>query len=417
MKTQPVRTCRVERDTDRALFIQSLAEDMRLAGNQVTVRHGVTGSEYHFDPRTLSQHDVTTAYRDIRLRNLQEQLHFVLQMEKRGIARLFRDGLAIEIEAITPEIKICTTDADKNIYRYCRQLQSVPTSSGTGRRFSILVFDVGQKKPALMGVIGLTGSAYFLRDRDTFLGWGSDDSATENKRRKDEGLRRLMHLSVCLALQPYNWLYGAKLMALLALSDPVRNYYLARYHEPLLGIVTTTATQQSHCPIFNRIELNKLPEGNKYQRERPNQMYLHIGTTARRTTTVLSQRTVNLARIVAKMAGESPLKPPEAGKLRSDRSKDRVVYIAMSLCGISRSVFDLKNKALYFAYLHEAEKAHLADSRSLEPALVSLTVEDAVTYWRDRWCAKAQEDPTRLDRFRQFTGREISLARELRLLL
>lgn len=404
-------TYRAATDELKIEFMKSLAKDLRFMGHEVTVRKLESCIEFEFIPKDFCAEDIRAVLKQVRDRELQDERDFMARMEEGGIANLFIDGQDIDIDAIQPELRICKTGEQKDIYRYCRNLQSVPTSTGVGRRFSALVYDVGQSRPVLMGVFGLAGTSYYLTDRDGFLGWQGIDSRSEERERRNKGLKRLMQLAVFLAVRPYNELLAGKLMLLLALSDPIQSHFQERYDDPLLGLVTTSATREDHCPVCNRIELSKLPQSARYKRDRSSEMYVHIGSTSEYTTVMLSDRTVESARNLVR--NNSTEQHDSDDKIRSSLSKGRVIPKARRLCGIDRDVFRLGRKALYFGYLHEANLALLSDCSSEREPMLDLPVDDAVSYWKDRWLERALEHQRRIERLRDFSSEGNLLSNEL----
>src|SRR2546427_5754587 len=207
---------------------------------------------------------------------------FIIRVEQSGIKKLFLTGSDLKIECISPRIHICRTREDFEIFRYCGLLQSVPSGQRIGRRVSALVYDDGQyDHGTIIGAIGLASSMYTLGCRDAYLGWVGRDA----KKLKDRGLKRIMDLALCVSVPPYSFLLGGKLMALLAMTDPLRKEFRRKYRTPLLGVGTSCATGL-HCPIFNRIMV------------RPGGLYRHIGETVGYTFSFFSPDTMRAARLL-----------------------------------------------------------------------------------------------------------------------
>lgn len=220
----------------------------------------------------------------IRDRRLSAEAGFVASAESAGVLQHFADGAAVDVARIKPEVSICFSREQFELFRYCRLKQAFPTTGLVGRQIRAIIWDVGQDRPFVMGAIGLSSSPYSLRDRDRFLGWDSPNSV----KTKERGLRCIMQLSVCMAVPPYHFLGSGKLIAALALSQPITSFFKAHYHTNLpkggrlLALVATCAGG-IHCPIFNRIMLR---EGGLYRR---------IGQTAGYSTAMFSERTRQMA--------------------------------------------------------------------------------------------------------------------------
>ena len=401
------------RDAGRMDFLRSLAEDLELVGHKVQIRETPSSLEFLVDRRDLSQlskEDLAVIYRQIRLRMLANEKEFISAMEDASVHEFFIDGSELDVDRIHPEITICTTPQQKRIYRYCRYLQSVPTSAGVGRRLWALVHDVGQPSRPLMGIIGLASTMYSVRDRDRYLGWTEIDSRSKHERTRNTGLRRLMQLSVCLALHPYNQLLAGKLMALLALSDPIQSEYQRRYNDPLLGLVTTCATG-SHAAIFNRIKPCQLPS-QEASRRYATELYRRIGYTSGYTTMLLTDVTVELARHL--IENHSVKEVAEGnGSPKSAYGRQRTIAKALSICGIGREVLYLNPKGLYVACLNEQNKRILSDVDSEERPNVQLAADDAIEYWSAKWLTKVRKKPGTLETVAASTRGRMRVSRAL----
>lgn len=133
---------------------------------------------------------------------------------------------------------------------------SVPVSRGFGRRFRVLVFDASNGK--LFGLLGMTDPVFNLRVRDALIGW--------DVRQREKRLVHIMDAYVLGAVPPYNCLLGAKLMALLATSDFIRDTFHKRYRasrsvilgrkfDGRLAMVTATSAL-GRSSIYNRLRVN-----------------------------------------------------------------------------------------------------------------------------------------------------------------
>ncbi len=142
------------------------------------------------------------------------------------------------------------------LFRVASLWWSVPVSQGFGRRFRVLVFDASNGK--LIGLLGLTDPVFNLRVRDAWVGWDA--------RQREERLAHVMDAYVLGAVPPYNSLLGAKLIALMATSDFIREVFRKRYRascsvirkrefDGRLAMVTTTSAL-GRSSIYNRLRFN-----------------------------------------------------------------------------------------------------------------------------------------------------------------
>lgn len=223
--------------------MRSLAEDLETIGFMVQRPCRADDSGHFVPPSHLVQ---ASALRDLRSKQISTASDFIRHMEAGGVLNLLGNGQSIDPKLINPRIQFCTSRVDHNIFRYAKLFQKVPTTNRVGRQIRALVYDIGQDRQVLMGILELTSGAYTLGCRDKFLDW----SQSSRKGVKDKGLRRIMDLATIVALPPYNLLRGGKLMAALAFSDAVVEEVRRRYRSDLLGVVTTSATGL-HCAILN----------------------------------------------------------------------------------------------------------------------------------------------------------------------
>jgi hypothetical protein len=255
-----------------------------------------------------------------------------------------------------------------------------------------LIYDVGQCEPALLGAMLLSSSPYTLRDRDSYLGW----LGAEKERIKQSGLRRILDLALCMPLPPYSYLLGGKLVAALAFTEVVRSEFRNRYRDELLCLVTTSVTGL-HCPLFNRIAV------------RTGGLYRRIGQTSGYSTTAVSSRTLRAARRFL----PSYQSPPE-GEFSVSVRPIHILRTALRRCGISRdTVLRTSNpKGIYIALGSDADLAALR-SGSKSKSRHSLTLDEAMAFWREKVLPKARSHPLRQATFYQFQPEDIALSKVL----
>lgn len=138
---------------------------------------------------------------------------------------------------IKPILEFCENNNQFSLYNYLRKVtSSLPTTGVIGRSIRILVKDDISKQ--YIGLMCLSSDVYTLGDRDQFIGL--------TKENKEKYLKNIMNLSCCVPLQPFGFnTNGGKLIASLAFSKEVFDYYYSKYNEPLLGIVTTSINGKS----------------------------------------------------------------------------------------------------------------------------------------------------------------------------
>lgn len=340
----------------RSLFLKSLGKDLLAAGFRIQ-KPRRRSDGWKFTPPSYGAQAISL--RAIRTKQISGSSDFIQRMEAGGALMLLGDGRSIDPIRICPQIKICVSSADHNILRYGKLFQKVPTTNRVGRQIRCLVYDVGQSTPFLMGVFELTSGTYTLGCRDNYLGWG----VLSRKAIKDKGLRRIMDLASVIALPPYSFLFGGKLIAALAFSEVVLREIRRRYRSDLLGVVATSATGL-HCAILNRIGLKR---GGLFRR---------IGQTSGYSTLFASQSTLSVARRFLPDFVSAP-----EGEFSTSVRPLHVLRVAMRACGIPpdqllRSAFP---KGVYFGTITNDHVSALRAGRTCRHQ--GLPIQCIVKYW------------------------------------
>jgi hypothetical protein len=143
----------------RSLFLKSLAQDLAAAGFRIR-RPRKRNDGWKFTPP--SYHAQGIRLRALRTEQIASSSDFIRRMEAGNALMLLGDGRSIEPIRIQPQIKICASSGDHDIFRYAKLFQAVPTTNRVGRQIRCLVYDVGQSRPFLMGVFELTSGTYTL---------------------------------------------------------------------------------------------------------------------------------------------------------------------------------------------------------------------------------------------------------------
>lgn len=104
-----------------------------------------------------------------------------------------------------------------------------------GRFLKFLVTDGNVDNPRYIGVISVSSDVIAINDRDTYIGWSSDNKI------KDKKLAHSAIGSCIMSTQPigYNFL-GGKLVAAMITTSAVRNLWKKLYNQTLVGMTTTS---------------------------------------------------------------------------------------------------------------------------------------------------------------------------------
>jgi len=211
--------------------------------------------EFVLERRDYDKHQI----RGVHDLSRQERLAFERPFVEEWLPRLskyFASGSEVDPARVDPVPLLVEDDEMSALFRIASLWWSVPVSKGFGRRFRILIFDKSNEK--LIGLLGLTDPVFNLGVRDAWVGWDVRD--------RERRLAHVMDAYVLGAVPPYNELLGAKLMALVAASDFVRDIFKKRYKnsqsvilerefDGRLALVTATSAL-GRSSIYNRLKLS-----------------------------------------------------------------------------------------------------------------------------------------------------------------
>ena len=156
----------------------------------------------------------------------------------------FANGSDIESAKIKPRLEIVENGTwQLELFRLAACTWIVPPSDGIMRRLKFLVWDDNNGK--LMGQFGINDAQYAIQCRDQWIGWAYDQ-----KKCGMDSIWDGFHIG---AVPPYNQLLGGKLVTCLIRTREVYDAVLAKYKEPLLLAMTTSALGRSS--IYNRLKL------------------------------------------------------------------------------------------------------------------------------------------------------------------
>ena len=174
-----------------------------------------------------------------------------------SLLQRFAFGKDIVLNKIDPElVKVTSGSEDELLFRYASLHWSVPVSSGYGRRLRFLVVDQHTKK--LIGLFGLCDPVFGLGHRDQWIGWNKED--------RNERLHHVVDAYTLGAVPPYSFLIGGKLIALLAVSNEVREAFKSKYkgrtsvirkreQSGEIALITTTSAL-GRSSLYNRLKFN-----------------------------------------------------------------------------------------------------------------------------------------------------------------
>lgn len=377
--------------------------DSSLNNAQITI-----GSKLH---NYTTKEEVRDIYNKLRKRLLLSDKEFIARVERKyDILQYFANGDEINFSTIKPEVRECISQKDKDLFKYCSYLESVPSSGGIGRRISAIVWDTGQKTEKIMGIIGLSSAGYSLKCRDDYFNWNQSiiDSFKRLKDIKDEGLRKIMQLSICMAVPPYSFAFAAKLMTVLSFSKPIQEIYQRKYKDPLLAIIAT-GVFGDHAALYNRIKTSKLIDSKTNKNI---DLFVKIGNTSEYSNLILSDETKEIAKDVLK---NSICNTSTSNQSRNKNfSTNNELIRAIKICGLNKEILALNRKVVYLGAVNSSNIEILRGKRI--KARTNLPIINCISYWRDEYINKKfllSDD--KIKDFRNFSKNELSINEQLKL--
>jgi len=233
-----------------------MCDELRQKFLEALLRQGFTLVNGQIVPPDPSfKENIRQLYATLREERLRKACSWLFSVEEK-VLHYFADGSEVDVERIRPRLEFVDNKFKADLFRYATLLWSVPVSAGYGRRMRFLVFDEHNNK--LIGLFALGDPVYNLRVRDEWIGWSVPE--------KNARLYHVMDAYVLGAVPPYSYLLGGKLVALLTISDEVREAFQKRYarqvsvirkvlREPHLVLITTTSAL-GRSSLYNRLSLD-----------------------------------------------------------------------------------------------------------------------------------------------------------------
>jgi hypothetical protein len=180
-----------------------------------------------------------------------------LRRHEERLLPFIANGSEVKPDQVLPELlEVKPNSVHELLFRYAALHWSIPVSSGYGRRLRFVVMDRSNNK--LIGILGLGDPVYALNARDNAIGWSPEI--------KRQNLYHVMDAYVLGAVPPYSELLCGKLVAMLALSNEVRDAFKSRYENkktligrkmkpPYLALITTTSAF-GRSSMYNRLRID-----------------------------------------------------------------------------------------------------------------------------------------------------------------
>jgi hypothetical protein len=239
-----------------------------------------------------------------------------------------------------------------NYYRYnVSSLNTFNINNTVGRSIHILVKDINTSK--YLGIISLSSDIRDLECRDKYIGWNNKDKFENGK------LNQVLNISTCVGLQPFAFNFnGGKLLTKLAFSKEVLNRFYEKYHQPLLGLVTTGLYGKS-------VQYDRLKE------------LKFIGYTSGNSVYKITPEITEMCRNYMMI---------NHNKNYTNKQKLYIISDTLQKLGLPREEFMTDNpKGVYFGFIYDNSKEILC---SKDSNIISKKINDSseiFNEWFERW--------------------------------
>ncbi|CAF1057875.1 unnamed protein product [Adineta ricciae] len=143
-----------------------------------------------------------------------------------------------DVENIQVQLIAVENDDQRDLFDYIRHtVSSMPQCQIPGRVLSVLVYD--QYSQTYLGILQLTTDLLKSESKDNFIQPALEPA--KRNRFKQHIRDHSVNLSICVPVQPFGYNFcGGKLLAMLAFSIELHQFYEKRYGYPI-ALVTTTS--------------------------------------------------------------------------------------------------------------------------------------------------------------------------------
>lgn len=181
-----------------------------------------------------------------------------LHRHEHSLLKRFAFGQEVVPDKVSPKlVEVQPRSGNELLFRYACLHWSIPVSAGYGRRLRFLVLDENTDK--LIGLFGLGDPVFSLKNRDEWVGWDQEG--------RRERLHHVLDAYTLGAVPPYSFLLCGKLIALLAVSNEVRESFRRKYEgnfsliqkrklSGYIALVTTTSAL-GRSSLYNRLRFRK----------------------------------------------------------------------------------------------------------------------------------------------------------------
>lgn len=319
----------------------------------------------HYDKKTIRDSMAIKRQELIAINSQWIQKH--TNLSRTNLAK----GSAAWNSVVEPEIEVCETQKQFDIFRILRYYWSSPYSEYVGRRIKLIVRDGSIPGRPVIGIAALGSSIIHIPERDNWLGW--------NVATRTRNLVYSMDAYVLGALPPYNYLLGGKLISLILASNEVRKIFREKYQDRVTSISQRTASDLV-C-LFTTSLYGRSSQYNRLNYEN-RALYVPIGHTKGYGTLHLTDETFRAMRTMLLEKGVEVTNRFGDGPIW----RMRVIRTAAELLGFDAD-FLLRHsfKRQIFAVPLATNFKEFLNGKEEKPSYHDYPMSDLVAYWRDRW--------------------------------
>lgn len=279
---------------------------------------------------------------------------------------------------IKPQIEICQTQKQHNLFRTFRYYWSSPYSDYVGRRIKLIIRDYGLPTRPIIGIAALGSPIIHIPERDEWVGW-TKDQRTSN-------LVYSLDAYVVGALPPYNLLLGGKLISYVLASNEVREIYSRKYKKSI-SLISQRKSSDLAC-LFTTSLYGRSAQYNRINYD-SHHLYERIGMTKGFGTLHLSEKTFNLMVLLVK--SHNRIIDNSFGSGPSWRM--RVIRAAGDILGFDSDVLLQHSfKRDIYAIQLAANSREFLKGNDKKPEYHDWPLKELVSFWKERWLTNRKKN-------------------------
>lgn len=261
---------------------------------------------------------------------------------------------------LKPKLIFCETGLHHELWTYYRnKTSSICYSGSVGRCIRILVIDETTSK--YIGIMSISSDLYNSSQRDTYIKESYPDLVT------NDYINYVVNLSTCVPLQPFGSnCNGGKLLAKLAFTREVFDYWLNKYNQPFFIVNTLSINGKS-------IQYDRLKELKEAKQYTNGYSAYHI-----------PQEIIDISCCLCKKLNIETRRP---GKM--ERLNTLLSYLKIDKNILKHNI----QKGVYFGWLFSTR---LDQNYNLDELK---SVEEKTKEWYTRWCVNRMDKMKKDGRF------------------